>query len=132
MPAGYAAGSAQVPARYEPPSVYEPTYGTQPYPESAYGTPPYAGYGYPMVAAAPTNALAIASLVCSLLGLAVFVTAPVGAILGHVARRRIRQTGESGDGMALAGIIIGWTLTGLLLLCCGLVLIPLLLLPFGA
>jgi hypothetical protein len=32
----------------------------------------------------------------------------VGAILGHVARRKIRRSGEAGDGMALAGIIVGW------------------------
>jgi hypothetical protein len=40
----------------------------------------------------------------------------VGAILGHVARRRIRQSGAQGDGMALAGIIVGWitTVIGLL------------------
>jgi len=36
-----------------------------------------------------------------------FVFAPVGLVLGIVARRQIRQTGEEGDGMALAGIIIG-------------------------
>jgi hypothetical protein len=37
----------------------------------------------------------------------------VGAILGHVARRRIRATGAGGAGMALAGIIVGWVLAGL-------------------
>jgi hypothetical protein len=62
--------------------------------------------------------MAIASLVCSLAGLAVCISAPVGAILGHVARRQIRERGEQGDGMALAGIIIGWILTGLLVLVC--------------
>jgi hypothetical protein len=40
----------------------------------------------------------------------------VGAILGHVARRQIRDRGESGDGMALAGIITGWIATGLALI----------------
>jgi tetrahydromethanopterin S-methyltransferase subunit E len=31
-----------------------------------------------------------------------------GAILGHVARRQVKTRMEAGDGMALAGIIIGW------------------------
>lgn len=37
----------------------------------------------------------------------------VGAIMGHIARKQIKQTGEQGDGMALAGIIVGWVGTGL-------------------
>ncbi|MGH3680125.1 MAG: DUF4190 domain-containing protein [Natronosporangium sp.] len=95
------------------------------YPQTPYGPPPAAppGYGYPppyaYPPAAPTNGMAIASLVCSLAGLAVGISAPVGAILGHVARRQIRERGEQGDGMALAGIIVGWVITGLLVLCCG-------------
>ncbi len=32
---------------------------------------------------------------------------PPGLILGIVARKQIRQTGEDGDGLALAGIIVG-------------------------
>jgi hypothetical protein len=41
------------------------------------------------------------------------ISAPVGAILGHVARRQIRERGEGGDGMALTGIIVGWVTVGL-------------------
>jgi hypothetical protein len=36
-----------------------------------------------------------------------FVFAPAGLILGIIARKQIRQTGEEGDGLALAGIIVG-------------------------
>jgi hypothetical protein len=92
------------------------------YPAGAYQTPSgppgygYPGYGYPQ--AQPTNGLAIASLVCSLAGLVVCLSAPVGAILGHVARKQIRERGEQGDGMALAGIIVGWILTGLGIIGC--------------
>lgn len=81
----------------------------------------YPNYGYQtpiLVAAAPrTNPLAIASLVCALCGL-VFCGVPslVGAILGHVARRQIRERGEAGDGLALAGIISGWIIFGIMLL----------------
>jgi hypothetical protein len=75
----------------------------------------YPGYGYG-APPAKTNPLAITSLVLALCGLLCGVTAPVGAILGHVARRQIRERGEQGAGLALAGIIVGWILTGLVLL----------------
>ncbi len=79
--------------------------------QAAPGYPAY-GYGYPPApVVAPTNSLAITALVLSLCGIATGITAPIGAVLGHVARRQIRQRGEQGDGMALAGIIIGWVLT---------------------
>jgi hypothetical protein len=49
----------------------------------------------------PTNGLAIGALVAAI------VFAPVGIVLGVMARKQIRETGEEGDGLALAGIIIG-------------------------
>jgi Domain of unknown function (DUF4190) len=54
-----------------------------------------------------TNGLAIASLVLSL---TVFLIGPVLAIIfGAIARRQIRESrgGQSGDGLALAGLIVG-------------------------
>ena len=58
---------------------------------------------------ATTNGLALASLAC---GLAPFIVGPPAAIpaivLGHVARRQIKRTGEQGAGLALAGLILGW------------------------
>ena len=64
--------------------------------------------------------MAIASLVVSIVGMVFLICygvggliAPVGAILGHVARKQIRERQESGDGMALAGVIVGWIGTGL-------------------
>ena len=36
-----------------------------------------------------------------------FVFAPAGLVMGLVARRQIRQTGEDGDGLALAAVVIG-------------------------
>jgi hypothetical protein len=86
----------------------------QPIPQG-YAAPMYPGYP-PYPVSPPTNGLAIAALVCSLAGLATCISAPVGAILGHVARRQIRERGEGGDGLALAGIIVGWVLTALLVL----------------
>jgi tetratricopeptide (TPR) repeat protein len=68
------------------------------------------------------NGLAIAALVCSLCGLLLCVAAPVGAILGHVARAQIRGRGQGGDGLALAGIIIGWAVTAIAIFGVGIVL----------
>ena len=56
-----------------------------------------------------TNGMAIASLVCGLAQLLAGFPAGIAAIiLGHLARRRIRETGERGDGMARAGLILGY------------------------
>lgn len=65
--------------------------------------PPMAPY------AQRTNGLAIAALACGIGQLAFWFPAGVAAvILGHKARRQIRQTGERGDGMAQAGLILGY------------------------
>jgi hypothetical protein len=62
-----------------------------------------------------TNGLAIASLVCSIAGVA-FLALPavLGLIFGLVARSQIRQSNgmQTGDGMALAGIIVGIAVIG--------------------
>jgi hypothetical protein len=68
---------------------------------------PYAGP--PPVGPPPTNGLAIASLVCGIGQLVALFPAGIAAIvLGHMARRRIRETGEQGDGMAVAGLVLGY------------------------
>jgi hypothetical protein len=76
-------------------------------PPAPQGQPPYP---YPYAVSPPTNTLAIISLVC---GLASFVILPlfagvVAVATGHMARGQIRQTGESGSGLALAGLILGY------------------------
>ena len=38
--------------------------------------------------------------------------------MGHIAKRQIRQTGEQGDGMATAGLWLGYIFTALGLLAC--------------
>lgn len=55
---------------------------------------------------APTNALAIAALASSLFGIAL-----LGIILGHMALNKIKATGESGRGMAIAGLTLGYLVT---------------------
>jgi hypothetical protein len=98
-----------------------PGYGTPGYPAPAYGAPGYGGYPY--APPKPTNGLAIGSMVVSIVsvvglcfyGLGGFIGI-LGAILGHVARRQIRENDQNGEGMAKAGIIIGWIATGLAVL----------------
>jgi hypothetical protein len=127
---------AQPQAAYPQPGYLEPGYPQPGYPQPGYPQPgyPQAGYpgagypqpgypqtGYPYAYPAPvrpTNGLAIGAMVVSIaaaLGLCAYgmggYLGIVGAILGHVARRQIRSTGESGDGMAMAGVIVGWIST---------------------
>jgi hypothetical protein len=69
-----------------------------------------------------TNGLAIAALVSSLAGVITVISAPVGAVLGHLALREIGRTGQDGRCLAIAAIWVGWIITGLVLLgCCGVV-----------
>jgi hypothetical protein len=59
----------------------------------------------------PTNGLAVASLVCSLLFWIVGLGAVLGIVFGFIARSQIKRSagGQKGEGLALAGIIIGVT-----------------------
>ncbi|QGK69287.1 DUF4190 domain-containing protein [Allosaccharopolyspora coralli] len=75
-----------------------------------YGHPGYGHPGYPTPGR--TNPLAVIALVLSLLPLCGLSW--IGAIVcGHIARKQIREKGEQGAGMALAGLIIGYGLVGL-------------------
>jgi hypothetical protein len=57
----------------------------------------------------PTNGLAVASLALAILQMPFWLLTGIPAIiLGHKARRQIRQTGEDGAGMALIGLILGY------------------------
>jgi hypothetical protein len=73
---------------------------TTPPPASPYAQP-YAQQPY---AVGPkTNTLAIVSLVLSIIGVSIG-----GVITGHIALKQIKERGEAGHGLALAGAIIGW------------------------
>ncbi len=58
---------------------------------------------------ASTNSLARASMI---LGVAEFfsmgLTAVPAVICGHIAKREMRETGQRGDGMATAGLVLGY------------------------
>jgi hypothetical protein len=71
--------------------------------------PYHGGYYQQLVPMAPTNGLAVGALVCGLAEIFTFGLAAIPAvILGHIARGQIRQTGERGDGMAIAGLVLGY------------------------
>jgi hypothetical protein len=90
---------------------------------------PYAGYGtgYPYDPYRPmkplgTNGWAIAALIISLVSLLFCgVTSIVGLIIGIIAMRDTKRTGQDGYGIALAAVLISgiqlalWVLYGLLL-----------------
>ncbi|WP_228407368.1 DUF4190 domain-containing protein [Leucobacter muris] len=59
-------------------------------------------YQQAYAAAPPTNTLAIIALISS------FFISLAGVICGHIALKQIERTGESGRGLALAGLIIGY------------------------
>ena len=74
----------------------------------ASGLAPY-HTGYYPATQPPTSGLAIASLVCGVAELFTLGIAAIPAvILGHMARGQIRRTGERGDGMAIAGLVLGY------------------------
>ncbi|MZD04111.1 DUF4190 domain-containing protein [Streptomyces sp. SID5785] len=57
----------------------------------------------------PTNGKAVGALVCGVASVFTWgLTGIPALVLGHVARREIRRQGGQGDGMAVAGIVLGW------------------------
>jgi Domain of unknown function (DUF4190) len=119
--------------QYSQPQYGEQQYGQQPYGQPAYGQQPgydqqqygqqypaqpaygqpggYPGYPQQAYAAPPaTNTMAILALIFGI------IIAPLGIVFGFIARGQIKRTGEGGDGLALAGIIIGGIFTVLIVL----------------
>jgi hypothetical protein len=92
-----------------------PASGPNPWPGSAgpyppgYGATPYGQPGYVAAGGSSTNGLAIASFVCSIVGF-LLITFIVAIVLGFVARAQIKNSRgqQKGDGLAIAGIIIGF------------------------
>jgi len=73
-----------------------------------------------------TNGLAIASLVMGILALLCLgaLAGIPGVICGHMALGRIKTSGEGGQGLAVAGLIMGyigiaWSIIALLLMAFG-------------
>lgn len=94
-----------------PPGTYAPgTYPPGTYPPGGYA----AGYPYQPAPSRGTNTMAILALVLA------FVFAPAAIVLGHMAKRQIKTSGEEGGALATAGLVLGYLFTGLFALaCCG-------------
>jgi len=89
---------------YAPPGYAQPGYPPPGYPQApagAYGPYP----AYPPPPARGTNTMAILALVFA------FVFAPLGIVFGIMARNQIARTGEEGEALALAGLIVGAVFT---------------------
>lgn len=106
----------QYPQSYPPQPSYPqsaPQYAPPPsYPQSTpqYAPPPQ-NYGYAAPPMAPaTSGWAIASLICGIIGFSI-----LAIIFGYVGRSEIKNSGGriTGDGLALAGLIIGWIEVGI-------------------
>ncbi|NBH09046.1 DUF4190 domain-containing protein [Amycolatopsis sp. SID8362] len=87
-------------------------YGQQQYGYQQPGYPQYPGYpGYAGGLQQPQegSGLAVGSLVCSILGLVLcFAVGIAGIIMGHIAYGKAKRGVADGQGIALAGIIIGY------------------------
>ncbi len=97
-----------------PPPVYPPPYAGTPPPGDGFGGSPYSAYPspyptYPMYPLRPpgTNGKAIAALATALGGLICCgLPSVVGLVLGVIAMRETRRTGQNGFGLAVAAVVI--------------------------
>lgn len=97
-------------APQQPPQPPQPP-GSPHYPQVP-SYPPYQTWAQPQRS---TNGLAIASMVLGILWL-YWVGSILALIFGYIARNQIRQHNQQGDGMAIAGIVLGWIGVGILVL----------------
>jgi hypothetical protein len=71
---------------------------------------PAAGHPPAQTAEPPVSSLAMASLICGLAEIPTLgLSALPAVILGVRARQQIRDTGQRGEGLAVAGLVLGWT-----------------------
>lgn len=107
---------AQTPVRTEPPvTSYQPPAG-YPGPEmaAAVGSQPMQYQAYN--ANRENNAMAIASLVLGIVGLVTmgcFVMSALAVVFGHIAKGQLRRGQGTGDGMATAGLVMGYIGAGI-------------------
>lgn len=86
---------------YPPPGPVYPPYPYPPYQQAQFTYPPV----YEPLP--KTNQRAVGAMWCGILGLFLGVTSVPAVILGILALRQIRRTGESGYGAATAGLVLG-------------------------
>lgn len=113
-PAGYPPpypGPGYAAPGYPPPDFAGTSYPPPPY-GAVPGYPPAGGwtgadFGYGPPPPQGTNTMAIGSLVASCVGLFCCLGSIVGIVLGVVAMGQIKQTHQDGNGLAIAGIVVG-------------------------
>jgi uncharacterized protein DUF4190 len=89
-----------------PPVGPPPGFGPPSGPPTAYGG---AGYGYtPYATAGGYNGMAIASLVLGILWL-YWIGSILALVCGYVALNQLKQRPQEGRGLAIAGIVLGWS-----------------------
>ncbi|CAG7599635.1 DUF4190 domain-containing protein [Leucobacter soli] len=100
--------------QYAPPAAPQyaapaaPQYGAPQYTAPQYGAPQYAAQGVPQYPAAPrTNTLSIIALISAFV-----LPFVVPVVLGHISLGQIKRTGESGRGMAIAALVLGYIEVG--------------------
>jgi hypothetical protein len=111
------AGFQYNPQPVTPPQPYYPPAPQQSYPPQPYQTSPYQQpYGYQAAhRTAATNGLAIAAMVLGILWV-YWIGSILALVFGYVARDQIKRSGQQGDGMAIAGIVLGWVGIGFLVI----------------
>ena len=75
-------------------------------------TPPPVPASAPAAPASSTSALAVVSLIAGIFSwiLMPFIAGVVAVIFGHMARGEIKRSNGTleGDGLAIAGLVLGW------------------------
>jgi len=100
-------GSIETPIPAEPIAVVPQQPTPLPYGQGGYQP----GYATPQYGDQVTSGYAIASLVLGIVGLLIcctFIPSILAVVFGHLAKSEIRRTGKGGDGMATAGLIMGY------------------------
>lgn len=110
---GPAQGPAQGPDERQTQAQGQPPYPQPPYQAQVPAQPPV--YGSPVPAAPaqvyPKNDLAVWSLVLGIAGIVLscgLITGIPAIIVGNLARQAVRKGEANNDGMAVAGVILGW------------------------
>ncbi|MFI6301822.1 DUF4190 domain-containing protein [Amycolatopsis thailandensis] len=106
VPPSFAAPDASAPPVYTP-APMPVAYPSQPYVQ------PYNPYAATAAPRSQDNGMAIAGLVCSLVGICSCVTVIVGLILGHIGLAKANRGEAGGRGMALAAVVIGYIVLAL-------------------
>lgn len=85
----------------------QPGYQQPGYPPQGYQPQGYQPYGQPTAPRQGTSGMAIASLVCSLVGLMCGIPAILGIIFGFIGLSQTKDNARPGRGLAIAGLIVG-------------------------